>query len=148
MGSFLPIGVRLREQREGLGMNQTDFASAAGVSRKTLFGYETGERSPDAAALAAWGKLGLDILYVVTGEPIASPLAAGVAAVSGRQPHIEVARLARICGMLEEVALKARKRWPAQKLATVSAEVYNALIEDRDFDESRVDRILKLVVNR
>lgn len=68
MGGYLPIGERLREQRENLGMNQTDFAAAAGVSRKTLFGYETGERAPDAAALAAWEKLGVDVLYVITGK--------------------------------------------------------------------------------
>ncbi|MFV9492182.1 hypothetical protein ACNUI5_09170 [Pseudomonas aeruginosa] len=35
---------------------------------KTLFGYESGERAPDALALAAWAKSGLDVLYVVTGQ--------------------------------------------------------------------------------
>lgn len=67
MDRKLPIGERLREERERLGENQTDFAALAGVTRKTLFGYETAERSPPAEALAAWAEHGLDVCYVVTG---------------------------------------------------------------------------------
>ncbi|MDF5991259.1 hypothetical protein P4119_17440 [Pseudomonas aeruginosa] len=44
------------------------FSALAGITRKTLFGYESGERAPDALALAAWAKSGLDVLYVVTGQ--------------------------------------------------------------------------------
>lgn len=68
MGDFLPIGERLRKERERLGQNQTDFAAVAGVTRKTLFGYEAGARAPDAGALESWAALGLDVLYVVTGS--------------------------------------------------------------------------------
>ncbi|OCG20048.1 hypothetical protein A9G22_01655 [Gilliamella sp. App2-1] len=67
MSKNIPIGLRLRDERERLGYNQTNFAEHAGITRKTLFGYETGARSPDAASLAAWEELGLDVLYVVTG---------------------------------------------------------------------------------
>lgn len=68
MDRKLPIGERLRGERERLGENQTDFAALAGVTRKTLFGYETAERSPPADALAAWAEHGLDAGYVVTGR--------------------------------------------------------------------------------
>lgn len=68
MSLFLPIGGRVKEERERLGFNQTDFAEAAGITRKTLYGYESGERSPDAACLNVWSALGLDVLYVVTGQ--------------------------------------------------------------------------------
>lgn len=67
MGSFLRIGASLAEERKRLGLSQTEFAAIPGVSRKTLFGYETGERVPDAAALAAWAAIGVDIAYVITG---------------------------------------------------------------------------------
>lgn len=67
MGSFLRIGASLVEERKRLGLSQTEFAAVAGVTRKTLFGYETGERVPDAAALAAWAAIGVDIAYVITG---------------------------------------------------------------------------------
>lgn len=68
MGNYLLIGERLREQREDLGMNQTDFAAVADISRKTLFGYESGDRTPDAGTLAVWAELGVDVLYVITGQ--------------------------------------------------------------------------------
>lgn len=68
MGTYLPIGERLAEERKRLGFNQTDFAAVAGVSRKTLFGYESGERAPDAGGLAAWAAEGMDVMYVVVGE--------------------------------------------------------------------------------
>ncbi|WP_312481062.1 helix-turn-helix domain-containing protein [Stutzerimonas nitrititolerans] len=68
MDRKLPIGERLKEERERLGENQTDFAALAGVTRKTLFGYETAERMPPADALAAWAESGLDVAYVVLGQ--------------------------------------------------------------------------------
>lgn len=198
MGEYLPIGERLREQRDRLGMNQTDFAAAAGVSRKTLFGYETGERAPDAAALAAWEKLGLDVLYVVTGQcasglpmpgnvvremslPGQALQESGVAlgqvvgelkaagampgqalesvtgrsnvsptrhlAVEGAAP-IDLERLSRIVEMLETAARLAGRKWQVKKLVAVAAEVYNVLVDEPALDEPKVERILKLVVNR
>lgn len=68
MGKNIPIGERLSDERKRLGYNQSDFSALAGITRKTLFGYESGERAPDALALAAWAKSGLDVLYVVTGQ--------------------------------------------------------------------------------
>lgn len=61
------IGERLKEERERLGLNQTDFAALAGASKNTQYNYEKGERSPDSNYLAAAAAQGVDILYVVTG---------------------------------------------------------------------------------
>jgi transcriptional regulator with XRE-family HTH domain len=61
-------GERLKEERERLGFNQADFAAVAGATRKTLFNWESGAASPNAAALASWAEAGLDVLYVVTGQ--------------------------------------------------------------------------------
>lgn len=61
-------GERIKEERERLGFNQADFAALAGATRKTLFNWESGAASPNAAALAAWADAGLDVLYVVTGQ--------------------------------------------------------------------------------
>lgn len=51
-----------------MGFNQADFAAVAGVAKTTQFNYEKGERSPDAAYLAAIADKGVDVLYVVTGK--------------------------------------------------------------------------------
>ena len=50
--------------------------------------------------------------------------------------------------LLEAFAAKAGKRWPAKRLVTVAAEVYNVLADEPVLDEPKVERILKLVVNR
>lgn len=71
---LLNIGERLKVERVRLGFNQADFAALAGVAKTSQFNYEKGERSPDAAYLAAITGVGVDVLYVVTGErkPVAS----------------------------------------------------------------------------
>lgn len=68
METFVGIGDRLKEERERLGLNQTDFAALAGASKNTQYNYEKGERSPDANYLSAAAAQGVDVLYVVTGE--------------------------------------------------------------------------------
>lgn len=68
MSQERPIGERLREERERLGLNQTELGARGGVSRKTQFNYESGERLPDAAYLAKVMDAGVDVLYVVTGN--------------------------------------------------------------------------------
>lgn len=65
-------GERIKEERERLGFNQADFAALAGATRKTLFNWESGTASPNAAVLAAWAQHGLDVLYVVTGERLSA----------------------------------------------------------------------------
>ncbi|QPG65942.1 helix-turn-helix transcriptional regulator [Pseudomonas sp. BIGb0427] len=62
------IGDRLKEERERLGLSQTDFAALAGASKNSQYNYEKGERSPDANYLAAAAQQGVDVLYVVTGQ--------------------------------------------------------------------------------
>ena len=65
---MLNIGERLKEERVRLGYNQADFAAIAGVAKTSQFNYEKGDRSPDAAYLAAVAERGVDVLFVVTGE--------------------------------------------------------------------------------
>lgn len=61
------IGQRLKEERERIGMSQTEFASVASASKHAQINWEKGETTPNANALAAWAAIGLDVLYVVTG---------------------------------------------------------------------------------
>lgn len=67
---------------------------------------------------------------------------------SGAVPLIDAERLARIVELLEAFASRAGKRWPAKRLVAVAAEVYNVLADEPALDEPKVERILKLVVNR
>lgn len=64
----MTISVRLKEERARLKLSQTDLGAVGGVGKTTQINYEKGVGSPDATYLAAVAELGVDILYVVTGE--------------------------------------------------------------------------------
>lgn len=59
---------RIKEERERLNYSQTAFAALADASKHAQINWEKGIASPNAAALAAWADVGLDVLYVVTGQ--------------------------------------------------------------------------------
>jgi transcriptional regulator with XRE-family HTH domain len=63
------IGDRLRDARLTLGLSQTAFAESGGVQKGAQIKYEAGDRYPDAAYLAAVARLGVDVRYVITGDP-------------------------------------------------------------------------------
>lgn len=65
---LLNFGQRLKDERVRLGFSQADFGDALGVTKTTQFNYEKGARNPDAAYLAAAAELGVDVLYVLTGQ--------------------------------------------------------------------------------
>src|SRR3972149_1178502 len=62
------IGTRLREERERLHLNQTDFAQLGRAAKRSQVRYESGDKSPDAEYLAGVANAGADVLYIVTGE--------------------------------------------------------------------------------
>ena len=64
----MPIGARLREERERLGMSQPAFAAIAATTKQTLFSWETGKTAPDGFQLSALAGAGVDVLYVLTGQ--------------------------------------------------------------------------------
>ncbi|WP_374439096.1 helix-turn-helix domain-containing protein [Pseudomonas panipatensis] len=141
---MVSLGERLLEERVRLAMTQEDFGALAGVTRKTQRLYESGERVPDANYLAAVADAGVDLLYVVAGRR-AELRSNATLPVAG---DINTDRLARIVEMLETFARSAGKRWPSAQLVAVAAEVYNVLLDEPALDEPKVERILKLVVNR
>ncbi|VWC55079.1 XRE family transcriptional regulator [Burkholderia lata] len=51
-----------------IGLSQAEFAALGGLGKQAEFNYEADARSPDANYLAALAKVGVDVLYVVTGE--------------------------------------------------------------------------------
>ncbi|WP_197672299.1 hypothetical protein [Cupriavidus nantongensis] len=49
-------------------MSQEQLGEVGGVKRLAQMRYESDERSPDAVYLAAIGGIGVDVLYVLTGN--------------------------------------------------------------------------------
>ena len=62
------IGNRIKEERDRLGFSQMAFAGVAEATRNSQLNWEKGTAFPNAAVLAAWSKIGVDVLYIVTGE--------------------------------------------------------------------------------
>lgn len=62
------INLRLREERQRLRMNQTEFAAAAGAKIRTMQDWEKGVSCPTVLQLKALGAIGVDVVYVLTGE--------------------------------------------------------------------------------
>ena len=62
------FGFRLKEERERLGLNQTEMANRCRTTRKSQFNYETDARKPDAAYMADMAEIGADVLYILTGQ--------------------------------------------------------------------------------
>jgi len=61
------IGIRLREERDRLGLSQKAFGEIGGVEANAQGKYEGGHRAPKADYLAAVARRGVDVLYVLTG---------------------------------------------------------------------------------
>ncbi|GEK74215.1 XRE family transcriptional regulator [Halomonas halophila] len=61
------IGARLREERERLGLTQTELGEKAGVTKNTQRLYESDQRSPKADYLVAVEHVGVDTRYVLMG---------------------------------------------------------------------------------
>lgn len=109
MSATVEIADRLRAERQRCNLRSAELAEAAGVSKTTQINYENGTRAPDANYLAAAAKVGLDVLFVVTGvrstaiadEPgefIGVPVlpveaAAGSGVVNDHQAHYQVPAL-------------------------------------------------------
>lgn len=68
------IGLRLREERELLGLNQDEFGELGGVKKNAQSNYENGSRKPSAEYLELIANAGVDVFYVLTGKRHAAPL--------------------------------------------------------------------------
>lgn len=62
------VGLRLKEERERLGLSQTALGGIVGSSRRAVVAWEGGDTMPGADALALLSSEGLDVLYVVAGQ--------------------------------------------------------------------------------
>ena len=63
------IGLRLRQERERLGLSQKSFGEIGGVEANAQGKYENGDRAPKADYLSRVAARGVDVLYVLTGSP-------------------------------------------------------------------------------
>ena len=129
---------RLREERQRLGISQTAFAELAGVQKRAQINYESGERSPDAAYLAAIAAEGVDVLYLLTGTPAAK---AKVAVVTPGQISLDRSRFTAAMVAVEEGLTETRRTLPPKKKIELYLAAYALMAQA---GQSR-DNVIKLV---
>ena len=61
------IGLRLRKERQRLGLSQNELGNRGGVEANAQGRYENGIRAPNATYFMAVADLGIDLLFVLTG---------------------------------------------------------------------------------
>lgn len=59
---------RLRQERKRLGLKGGELADIGGVSAVSQSSYENGKQVPGATYLAAIAAVGVDVMYLLTGE--------------------------------------------------------------------------------
>ena len=64
----ISFGERLRSERERLQLTQEQFADVGGASKRAQAAWEKGDQVPNAEFLASVATIGVDVLYVVTGQ--------------------------------------------------------------------------------
>ncbi|WP_413766237.1 helix-turn-helix domain-containing protein [Ralstonia mannitolilytica] len=70
------IGARLKEERERLGFSQPAFAAIGGASKGSQLSWEKGTATPNAEFLHEVARVGVDVLYVITGRRNVADMAA------------------------------------------------------------------------
>jgi len=166
------FGERLRTERERLGLSQAAFGELGGVQKVAQINYEKGKRHPDAEYLAAIAAAGVDVLYVLTGQHSNAQTSAHMTGMTNRG-HVatsqsnpptsagltkndrqhEVAELdeelmRRIVTMLTKTAMAAGRRWDGERLMLAAVDVYKFLVKEPPVDDEKLERVLKLVVDR
>lgn len=65
---FMTVQERLKSERERLGFTQPDVATLTKVGKTTVINWEKGSSSPTAVQLEQLARVGVDVLFVVTGK--------------------------------------------------------------------------------
>ena len=98
------IGDRLRKAREGLGLDRGQFAELTGISRGTIWNYETGKTKPRRTYLRLWAMAtGVDLEWLRTGDAPPSQTPPGQAAGPGRQTTTAATK--------DRLGAAARRHW-------------------------------------
>lgn len=110
---------RLREERQRVGLNQTDFAEAGGVKRDAQQNYENGSRRPDSSYLEAVAALGVDVTYILTGKRNASQLSADEEVLLAGYRSLDAKGRAGVLGMIGGMTQGAPAAPKTKKTTTV-----------------------------
>lgn len=108
---------RLVSERTRLKLSQADFARAAGVHKRSQINYEKGLRCPDTAYLQAIERLGVDLLYLLTGKQI----------LPANDFEAELRALSEAWEAVDWALAEAKKTLPPEKKRQAAEALYMAV---------------------
>lgn len=124
------IGDRLKQERERLGLNQTDFAKLANHGRSVQAGYEQGKNIPGGAYLAAIASAGVDVLYVLTGQK--TPDIKGIS-----EEELELVKIYRAAPLAVKAAALAALTAGSSAANSINVSGQGNRVAGRDFNENK-----------
>lgn len=116
------LGLRLREERELLGLNQTEFGQLGGVAKVAQLNYEKGYRVPGAEYLNRLAMGGVDVGYVLSG-------------LRGRRvdlPSVDGKLLAAAIKAVTEVSAARGYPLSEEERGITAASLYDLLVAGND----------------
>lgn len=115
-------GARLREERERLGLSQAVMGEIGGVKKLAQLKYEQDASSPSWGYLEAAARLGMDVLYIVTGKRIAGML---------RDDEAELVTLYREAKNLQSATLRMLR----------GEEAHGSLVKPGKYDGAKIGAV-------
>ncbi|WP_137958832.1 helix-turn-helix domain-containing protein [Burkholderia sp. 4M9327F10] len=129
------VGDRIVAERDRLGIQQGDICAWTGVSRRTQFAYEQGERFPDASYLITLIEHGFDVPYILTGKR------------PPRYGAIDEDLLRSVFSAVEAALSDAGQTIDTGKKAKLVALVYQTSAENGQVDPLVVQKAVGLIGN-
>jgi transcriptional regulator with XRE-family HTH domain len=139
MDDVINVGARLKAVRQQLKMSQAAVSQATGIPLGTYKKYEGEERLPGSVALAAIGKVGVNINWLLSGE---GPMLLSDLDKAG--PTLDVRVMGMAIKELEEALGRTRRTLDPERKARAVGILYE-FHKAGPQDRASVERLLDLV---
>jgi transcriptional regulator with XRE-family HTH domain len=104
------FSARLRQERRRMKLNQAEFATLGGVQKQAQFQYEKGMRRPNSDYLAAISAAGVDVLYLLTGQPSTVTLSVDEGALVAGYRELDGRERAGVRALVDTIVAAPRRK--------------------------------------
>lgn len=110
------FGLRLRQERQRLGLTQAEFAAKASINRVSQIFYEKGKNWPPREYIESISALGVDLIFLLHGQRLGAIIEAA----------LDLTLLTDIFQTLDDMEVECGTRLPPQVRAKIFAAIYGA----------------------
>lgn len=142
---MIGIGLRLKEMREALGLDQAEFGKSIGIaSRDTIYRWEKENGYPPGNVLHAINdKYGINIDWIVTGR--GSMKGEATRAPRVKPPQLDTDVLNQVIVGVEKALAGIRRVLKPEKKAELIILLYEHFVAKDEVEEETIERWLKVV---